>query len=210
MRVQTAVAADGLEALSTEMRDLGRRAREAARQVARSETGQKNAALFAMADGLVEAADAILAANQRDMAAARKRDLDPAMLERLELNPERIRGMADGVRQVAELPDPVGEMTDMRMRPSGIQVGRMRVPLGVVGIIYESRPNVTADAAALCLKAGNACVLRGGSEASHSNQAIAKVAHRALRSAGLPEDAVQVLRSTDRRAVGDEDPLHRA
>ena len=122
MRVQTAVAADGLEALSTEMRDLGRRAREAARQVARSETGQKNAALFAMADGLVEAADAILAANQRDMAAARKRDLDPAMLERLELNPERIRGMADGVRQVAELPDPVGEMTDMRMRPSGIQV----------------------------------------------------------------------------------------
>ncbi|MDB5969404.1 MAG: glutamate-5-semialdehyde dehydrogenase [Hydrocarboniphaga sp.] len=184
------------------MRERGERARAAARHIARADTGTKNAALFALAQLLVDDRRAILAANAEDLRAGRAARLDAAMLDRLELNDSRIETMAEGVRQVAALPDPIGEMTDMKMRPSGIQVGRMRVPLGVVGIIYESRPNVTAEAAILCLKSGNAAILRGGSEAINSNQAIARCIQRALRDAGLPEDAVQILTITDRRAVG--------
>jgi len=197
-----AVGKSGASDVLNYMRERGERARAAARHVARADTGTKNAALFALAQLLLDDKRAILAANAEDMRAGRAAKLDAAMLERLELNDARIEAMADGVRQVAALPDPVGEMTDMKMRPSGIQVGRMRVPLGVVGIIYESRPNVTADAASLCLKSGNAAILRGGSEATASNQAIARCVQRALRDAGLPEDAVQVLTITDRSAVG--------
>jgi len=171
--------------------------------MARAEAGQKNAALFALAQILIDASDAILEANAADMRDGRAGKLDDALLDRLELTPDRIVAMADGVRQIATLPDPVGEITDMKQRPSGIQVGRMRVPMGVVGIIYESRPNVTADAAALCLKSGNAAILRGGSEALRSNLAIARCIERALTDAGLPRDAVQVLDITDRRAVGE-------
>jgi glutamate-5-semialdehyde dehydrogenase len=185
------------------MKDRGARARAAARVLARAETGQKNAALFSFAELLRTDAARILAANALDMRAGGEARLDAALLDRLELNPDRIEAMADGVRQVANLADPVGEFVDLRPRPSGIQVGRMRVPLGVVGIIYESRPNVTADAAALCLKAGNACILRGGSEALQSNLAIARCMDKALLDAGLPGDAVQVLDTTDRKAVGE-------
>ncbi len=190
------------EQVARYMRDKGQRARSAAREIARAETGQKNACLFALADIIVDDQDAILKANARDMREGRASGLDDALLDRLELNPDRIAAMAEGVRQVAALPDPVGEITDLRQRASGIQVGRMRVSLGVVGIIYESRPNVTADAASLCLKSGNACILRGGSEAVHSNQAIAACIRRALRSAGLPEEVVQILDITDRATVG--------
>jgi glutamate-5-semialdehyde dehydrogenase len=184
------------------MRELGERARSASRGMARASTGEKNGALFALAKIIEEEAATILEANAYDMRAAREGKLEEALLDRLELNDGRVAAMADGVRQVAALPDPVGEMFDLKMRPSGIQVGRMRVPLGVVGIIYESRPNVTADAAALCLKSGNACILRGGSEALQSNQAIARCIQRALRDAGLPPDAVQVVETADRAAVG--------
>ena len=184
------------------MRETGQRARNASRAMARASTGEKNAALFALARLIEDESAAILEANVQDMRAARDNRLEESLLDRLELNPARIAAMADGVRQVASLPDPIGEMFDLKMRPSGIQVGRMRVPLGVVGIIYESRPNVTADAAALCLKSGNACILRGGSEALHSNQAIARCIQRALRDAGLPPEAVQVVETTDREAVG--------
>ena len=184
------------------MREKGERARAASRAVARADTGIKNACLFALAQILVSESRNILAANDKDMRAGRAAKLDAALLDRLELNEDRVIAMADGVREVANLPDPVGELTDMRLRPSGIQVGRMRVPLGVIGIIYESRPNVTADAASLCLKSGNAAILRGGSEAMHSNQAIARCIQRALRQAGLPEDSVQVLDITDRGTVG--------
>ncbi|NKF21369.1 glutamate-5-semialdehyde dehydrogenase [Solimonas marina] len=183
------------------MRKRGQRARAAARVIACAETGTKNAALFALAEAIVDERDAILEANAQDMREARNNKLDDALVERLELNPKRIAAMADGVRQVASLPDPVGEISNMKMRPSGIQVGQMRVPLGVVGIIYESRPNVTADAAALCLKSGNAAILRGGSEALRANLAIARCLDRALVGAGLPKDAVQILDITDRRAV---------
>ncbi|MDE0856634.1 MAG: glutamate-5-semialdehyde dehydrogenase [Nevskia sp.] len=185
------------------MRSAGERARNASRAVAKASTGEKNAALFELARIIEDEAAAILDANALDMRSAREGKLEQALLDRLELTRDRIAAMADGVRQVAALPDPVGEMFDLKMRPSGIQVGRMRVPLGVVGIIYESRPNVTADAAALCLKSGNACILRGGSEALHSNQAIARCIQRALRDAGLPPEAVQVLDITDREAVGE-------
>ena len=184
------------------MRNVGERARVASRAVAKASAGEKNAALFELARIIEDEASTILEANARDMRAARENKLEEALLDRLELNQGRIAAMADGVRQVAALPDPVGEMFDLKMRPSGIQVGRMRVPLGVVAIIYESRPNVTADAASLCLKSGNACILRGGSEALHSNQAIARCIQRALRDAGLPPDAVQVVETTDREAVG--------
>ena len=189
--------------LSSQMKERGQRARAASRVIARAETGQKNAALFSFAELLRNDAARILAANTVDLKAGGDSRLEPALMDRLELTQERIDAMADGVRQVANLPDPVGEFVDLRPRPSGIQVGRMRVPLGVVGIIYESRPNVTADAAALCLKAGNACILRGGSEALNSNLAIARCMDRALRDAGLPADAVQVLDTTDRKAVGE-------
>ena len=184
------------------MTDLGRRARAASRQLARASTAAKNAALLAIAERLDAERTAIAEANRRDLEAGAARGLDAALLDRLELTPGRIDAMIEGVRQVAALSDPVGAITDLDYRPSGIQVGRMRVPLGVVGIIYESRPNVTADAAALCLKSGNATVLRGGSEAFESNQAIARCIQAGLARAGLPEDGVQVVATTDRAAVG--------
>ena len=185
-----------------QMRATGTRARAASRLMSRAETASKNQALLAIADALEAGAATLIAENRLDLEAGQARGLDPAMLERLELTPARISAMADGVRQVAALPDPVGEITGLTYRPSGIQVGRMRVPLGVIGIIYESRPNVTADAAALCLKSGNACILRGGSESIHSNKAIAACIRAGLETAGLPADAVQVIETTDRAAVG--------
>ncbi|MES1951520.1 gamma-glutamyl phosphate reductase [Salinisphaera sp. S4-8] len=184
-----------------QMQAMGKRARAAARHMAAAEPGAKNAALFAIAEALIASRSSILAANARDMREGRD-ELDPALLERLELNDKRLEQMAEGLRQVAALADPIGGITDLNYRPSGIQVGRMRVPLGVIGIIYESRPNVTADAAALCLKSGNAAILRGGSEAAHSNQAIAACISRGLTDAGLPADAIQVVETTDRAAVG--------
>ncbi len=184
------------------MQGVGRRARAAARDMSRAETGAKNAALLATAAAIEVRVDALREANGRDLEVGRAGGLDAALLDRLELTPQRIADMAEGLRQVAALPDPVGSIEGLDYRPSGIQVGRMRVPLGVIGIIYESRPNVTADAAALCLKSGNACILRGGSEAFHSNTAIAACIHAGLAEAGLPADAVQVLETTDRAAVG--------
>lgn len=185
------------------MADLGRNARAAARAIAAATTGDKNQALLATAEALASARTELVAANQKDMENGRANGLDAALLDRLELTDERIDGMIEGLRQVAALPDPCGEITDMSYRPSGIQVGKMRVPLGVIGIIYESRPNVTIDAASLCLKSGNATILRGGSEAIHSNQAIAACIRQGLSAAGLPETSVQVIETTDRAAVGE-------
>ncbi|MEN8109073.1 MAG: glutamate-5-semialdehyde dehydrogenase [Pseudomonadota bacterium] len=185
------------------MQEVGTRARAAAREISRADTGMKNAALNAIADAIEQAAGQLRTENEKDLATGKQHGLDAALLDRLELNDERITGMAEGLRQIAALPDPVGSISDMNYRPSGIQVGRMRVPLGVIGIIYESRPNVTADAAGLCLKSGNAAILRGGSEAIHSNQAIAACIHQGLSSAGLPADVVQVIETTDRAAVGE-------
>jgi glutamate-5-semialdehyde dehydrogenase len=190
------------DSLENQMRATGTRARTASRLMSRAETAAKNQALLAIADALEAGAATLIAENRQDLEAGQARGLDPAMLERLELTPARISAIADGVRQVAALPDPVGEITGLTYRPSGIQVGRMRVPLGVIGIIYESRPNVTADAAALCLKSGNACILRGGSESIQSNKAIAACIRAGLETAGLPADAVQVIDTTDRAAVG--------
>ncbi|MFC0709640.1 glutamate-5-semialdehyde dehydrogenase [Azorhizophilus paspali] len=184
------------------MTRLGRAAREASRVLARTSTAQKNRALEAAAATLDDAREALAAANAQDLAAGRAGGLDEAMLDRLALTPARIDEMIEGLRQVARLPDPVGEIRDMRYMPSGIQVGKMRVPLGVIGIVYESRPNVTIDAASLCLKSGNATILRGGSEAIHSNQAIARCIRLGLAEAGLPAAAVQVVETTDRAAVG--------
>ena len=198
-----AAAPAKVKSLSSQMKERGARARAAARVVARAETGQKNAALFSFAEMLRADRARVVAANALDLKAGGASKLDPALMDRLELNTERIEAMADHVRQVANLADPVGEFVDLQPRPSGIQVGRMRVPLGVVGIVYESRPNVTADAAALCLKSGNACILRGGSEALNSNLAIANCMDKALKDAGLPADAVQVLDTTDRKAVAE-------
>lgn len=183
------------------MNDVGRRARAASRAMARATTAGKNAALLAMADAMERDSATIMAANRKDLDAGKKAGLDAALLDRLELNDARIKAMAAGVREVAALADPVGEISELKYRPSGIQVGKMRVPLGVIGIIYESRPNVTADAAALCLKSGNATILRGGSEAYHSNQVIAACIRTGLRAAHLPDDAVQVIETTDRAAV---------
>ena len=188
--------------VSRYIRQLGQQAREASVGMARANTGDKNRALLAIADAIDAAADELKAENAKDLASARANGLDDAMLDRLELNGGRIAAMSEGLRQVAGLPDPVGEVSNMAYRPSGIQVGRMRVPLGVIGLIYESRPNVTADAAALCLKSGNATILRGGSEAINSNKAVAKCIQQGLVSAGLPEQAVQVVETTDRAAVG--------
>lgn len=185
------------------MQQVGQQARAASREMARADSNAKNTALLAIASELEWNAEKIIEANGKDLEAGRKRGLDEALLDRLELNGERIAGMAQGLHQIAALPDPVGEISEMNFRPSGIQVGKMRVPLGVIGIIYESRPNVTADAAALCLKSGNAAILRGGSEAAHSNQAIAACIHSGLEKAGLPATAVQVLETTDRAAVGE-------
>ena len=184
------------------MADLGIKARASARKLAAAPTAAKNSALNAIADDLDRNRDVLAVENAKDLEAGKAKGLDAALLDRLELTPSRIDSMIEGLRQIAALPDPIGEIFDMNYRPSGIQVGRMRVPLGVIGIIYESRPNVTADAAALCLKSGNATVLRGGSEAFHSNQAIAASIRYGLEQADLPADAVQVLETTDRAAVG--------
>jgi glutamate-5-semialdehyde dehydrogenase len=184
------------------MTRLGRAAREASRVIGRASTAQKNRALQATADALDDARAELSAANELDLAAGRTNGLSPYMLERLTLTPARIDSMIEGLRQVISLPDPIGAIRDMSYRPSGIQVGKMRVPLGVVGIIYESRPNVTIDAASLCLKSGNATILRGGSEAIHSNRAIAACIQRGLAVANLPAAVVQVVEVTDRAAVG--------
>jgi len=185
------------------MTGVGRHARDAARLVAKADSTAKNQALILIAEAIERSADALLAANAQDLAAANEKKLDPPLIDRLTLTSKSIASMADGLRQIALLPDPIGEISDLRQQPSGIRVGHMRVPLGVIAIIYESRPNVTADAAGLCLKAGNASILRGGSEAIHSNQAIAACVHQGLIRAGLPETAVQVIETTDRAAVGE-------
>lgn len=185
------------------MQAIGRRARVASRRLATASTAEKNAALQAIADAIRREKAALLAANAADVAAARAAGLEPAMLDRLTLTEKGVDNMAEGVEQVAKLPDPIGEMGEFKFRPSGIQVGKMRVPLGVIGIIYEARPNVTADAAALCLKSGNAAILRGGSEAIRCNQAIAALVKEGLEVAGLPGDCVQVIETTDRAAVGE-------
>ena len=191
--------------MPSEIRDamdaIGEQARSAGQVIARTPTGAKNRALEAMARQIEGARDRILEANAADLEAANRTGLSSALLDRLELTPERVGAMAEGLVQIASLPDPVGEISDMSPRPSGITVGRMRVPLGVIGIIYESRPNVTADAAGLCLKSGNAVILRGGSEALHSNGAIGECLARGLAEAGLPESVIQVLKTTDRSAV---------
>jgi glutamate-5-semialdehyde dehydrogenase len=185
------------------MTEVGQQARAAATLVARSTTEVRNRALLATAEALDAARTELAKANARDLSSAQESGLDAAMLDRLELTPARVDSMIEGLRQVASLPDPIGAITDMTYRPSGIQVGKMRVPLGVIGIIYESRPNVTVEAASLCLKSGNATILRGGSESIHSNQAIALCLARGLAEAGLPESAVQVIKTTDRAAVGE-------
>ena len=184
------------------MQTLGQQARQAARVLVSATTAQKNGALLAMAELIEASAEELKAENAKDLENGKNNGLDAAMLDRLALTDAGIAGIAEGLRQVASLQDPIGEVTDMSYRPSGIQVGKMRVPLGVVGIIYESRPNVTADAAALCLKSGNAAILRGGSEAAFSNQALAKCIKQGLKQAGLPETSVQVVETTDREAVG--------
>ena len=189
--------------IKTYMQTVGRQARAASRTVAAATTDAKNKALLAMAAEIRARTPALSAANQRDLDEARANGLEPAMIDRLTLSGKGIEAMAVGLEQVAALPDPVGEMTDIKRRPSGISVGKMRVPLGVIGIIYEARPNVTADAAALCLKSGNAAILRGGKEALHSNQAIAECVRAGLAAAGLPETAIQVVETTDRAAVGE-------
>ena len=185
------------------VRNLGVAARTASRELARASTEAKNRALREIAAGIRARTTEILDANARDVAAARKGDHDAAFIDRLTLTPALVEQMAAGVEQVAALPDPVGEISDRVKRPTGIEVARMRVPLGVVAIIYESRPNVTADAAALCVKAGNACILRGGSEAIVSNTAIAECVRAGLKAAGLPEAAVQLVARTDRAVVGE-------
>ena len=185
------------------MLGIGREARAASRLMARADTKSKNRALTAMAHAIRREAKSLLAANSKDMESARANKLDDALLDRLTLSAKDIDSMAEGLLQIVQLPDPVGEISGLSYRPSGIRVGKMRVPLGVVGIIYEARPNVTADAAGLCLKAGNAAILRGGSEAMHSNQAIAALVREGLKTAGLPETAVQVIETTDRAAVGE-------
>ena len=185
------------------MTQVGQQARAASREMAKANTGVKNAALMAIADAIEAQRAALIEANQIDLEKGRSNGLEPAMLDRLELTPARIDTMIEGLHQVAALPDPVGEITDMTYQPSGIQVGKMRVPLGVIGIIYESRPNVTVEAASLCLKSGNATILRGGSEAINSNQAIARCIATGLESAGLPQSAVQIVETTDRAAVGE-------
>ncbi|WP_175721061.1 glutamate-5-semialdehyde dehydrogenase [Burkholderia anthina] len=184
------------------MTDLGRRARHASRAMARASTAAKNAALDAVARAIERDAQALKDANARDVARAREKGLDAAFIDRLTLSDKALNTMVEGLRQVASLADPIGEIGNLKYRPSGIQVGQMRVPLGVIGIIYESRPNVTIDAAALCLKSGNATILRGGSEALESNAALAKLIGEGLEAAGLPQDAVQVVATADRAAVG--------
>jgi glutamate-5-semialdehyde dehydrogenase len=185
------------------MQTIGRQARTASRRMATASTAEKNAALLAIAAAIRRDKAALVAANEEDLAAARAAGLESAMLDRLTLSAKGVDSMAEGVEQVAKLADPIGEMGEFKFQPSGIQVGKMRVPLGVIGIIYEARPNVTADAAALCLKSGNAAILRGGSEAIRSNRAIAALIQEGLKTAGLPAECVQVIDTTDRAAVGE-------
>jgi len=196
------IAAPAITDIAAYMRGVGEAARDAARALARADTQAKNLALSATADALRSEAGGILDANARDVATAKSAGHDAAFVDRLALGPKSIDAIARGLEEIAALPDPIGEITDLRFRPSGIQVGLMRVPLGVIGIIYESRPNVTADAAGLCLKSGNATILRGGSEAIHSNRAIARCVVTGLRRAGLPAHGVQLVDTTDRAAVG--------
>jgi glutamate-5-semialdehyde dehydrogenase len=184
------------------MEQVGRQARVASRAMARADSAQRNRALSLIADAIERDADALRAANQLDLDAARASGMSPALLDRLALSDKAIATMVEGLRQIVALADPIGEISGLKFRPSGIQVGQMRVPLGVIGIIYEARPNVTVDAAGLCIKSGNATILRGGSEAIHCNRALAKLVKQGLQGAGLPEDGVQVVDTTDRAAVG--------
>ena len=192
-----------MENIKAYMKQIGQQARAASREMALADTAAKNRALKAIAETILDSAAQLVAENARDVTTAKANGLDAASIDRLTLTEKTIRSMAEGLCQIAQLPDLIGEISEMKYRPTGIQVGKMRVPLGVVGINYESRPNVTADAAGLCLKSGNAAILRGGSEAIHSNQAIAAWVHAGLRAAGLPETAVQVVNTTDRAAVGE-------
>jgi len=185
------------------MQQMGVEARKASRLMASADTNIKNQALTHIAAAILREKTALLAANKLDLDAARASGLDEAMLDRLTITDKSINTMAEGLTQIANLADPIGEMTGFKYMPSGIQVGKMRVPLGVIGIIYEARPNVTVDAAGLCIKSGNAAILRGGSEAIHCNQALAKLVHEGLAAAGLPTTAVQVVETTDRAAVGE-------
>lgn len=185
------------------MQTVGINARTASRLMAAADTNTKNQALLHIANAILREKAALIAANQQDLTAARANGLDDAMLDRLTLSEKSILTMAEGLQQIANLADPIGEMSNFKYRPSGIQIGQMRVPLGVIGIIYEARPNVTVDAAGLCIKSGNACILRGGSEAIHCNQALAKLVHEGLEKSGLPKSAVQVVETTDRAAVGE-------
>ena len=189
--------------VGTYIHNVGRQARAAARVIARADTATKNRALKEMAAAIERGRKRLVEANARDLDEAKRQNLDSAAVDRLTLTPKVISAMADGLRQIAALPDPIGEITEPHKRPSGIKVAKMRVPIGVVAIIYESRPNVTADAAGLCVKSGNAAILRGGSEAIHSNQAIAACVHAGLKAAGLPQTVVQVIETTDRAAVGE-------
>ncbi len=189
--------------IKTYMHTLGRQARAASRVMARADTRAKNHALLAIAAAIRREQATLLAANRADLDAARAAGMDAALLDRLGLGEKSVAAMAEGLEQIAALPDPVGEISDLKYRPSGIQVGRMRVPLGVIGIIYEARPNVTVDAAGLCIKSGNACILRGGSEAIHCNRALAALVHQGLEAAGLPSGAAPVVETTDRAAVGE-------
>ncbi len=191
-----------LSDIKSYMHDIGRRARAVARVLARADGATKNRALLAMAAAIRRNRDKLLQANAADTQSARSAGKDAAFIDRLTLSPESVEDMAQGIEQVAALADPIGQISERRVQASGIEVARMRVPLGVIGIIYESRPNVTADAAALCLKSGNACILRGGSESVRSNLAIAACVHEGLKAAGVPEDAVQVVATADREAVG--------
>lgn len=188
--------------IQTTMNNIGQAARKASRTMAKADTASKNRALTLIAQAIRRDAALLSAANQQDLAAARAAGLAEAMLDRLTLSDKAIATMAEGLEQIAALPDPIGEISNMKYRPTGIQVGQMRVPLGVIGIIYEARPNVTVDAAGLCIKSGNATILRGGSEAIHCNQALAKLVKEGLAGAGLPADAVQIVETTDRAAVG--------
>jgi glutamate-5-semialdehyde dehydrogenase len=185
------------------MKNMGQQARKAGREMSRTDSGKKNRALLAIAEAIENNRDWLIAENMKDLEAGKQNGLEAPSLDRLTITASSILSMVEGLKQVAALPDPVGEIIDLSFRPSGIQVGQMRVPLGVIGIIYESRPNVTVDAAALCLKSGNACILRGGSEAIHSNQAIAPCISQGLKSAGLPLEAVQIVAIADREAVGE-------
>jgi glutamate-5-semialdehyde dehydrogenase len=185
----------------TEVRKMARKAQEASRQLAQLSTATKNKALLEMAEDLEQNQERLIEENRRDLAAGEKAHLSSSLIDRLRLTPLVIRGMAEGLREVARLPDPVGEVTKMWKRPNGLMVGRMRIPLGVIGIIYESRPNVTADASGLCLKSGNSVILRGGSEAFHSNQAIGQILQKVLVGLGLPQEAIQIFPHTEREAI---------